>query len=319
MPAPGPEEVLVRTELSAVSAGTEMLVYRGLAPGDMAVDETIAALGGSFGFPLKFGYAAAGRVIEVGATVHEAWLDRLVFAFNPHETHFVARPDSLLTLPESVEPESAVFLPNMETAVSFLMDGRPVIGEQVAVMGQGVVGLLTTALLSELPLASLVTVDAYPLRREWSARLGATAALAPGATAETILALQGARAYAGADLTYELSGHPSGLDLAVAVTGYNGRVVIGSWYGRKRVELDLGGRFHRAHMRLIGSQVSALSPEWLGRWTKARRLDVAWNMLRRHQPERLITHRLPIDRAPEAYRLLDDDPAGAIQIVFTYP
>jgi threonine dehydrogenase-like Zn-dependent dehydrogenase len=207
----------------------------------------------------------------------------------------------------------------METAVSFLMDGRPVIGEQVAVVGQGVVGLLTTALLGALPLASLVTLDAYPLRRKWSSRLGATTALAPGATAEAILALSGERAYAGADLTYELSGHPSGLDLAVAVTGYNGRVVIGSWYGRKRVEVDLGGRFHRAHMRLIGSQVSALSPEWLGRWTKARRLGVAWEMLRHHRPERLITHRLPIDRAPEAYRLLDDDPAGAIQIVFTYP
>jgi alcohol dehydrogenase len=319
IPPPGPDEVLVKTELSAVSAGTEMLVYRGLAPGEMAVDETIAALGGSFGFPIKFGYAAIGRVIEVGAGVDATWPGRLVFAFNPHETHFVARPAALQPLPAGVAPEAAVFLPNMETAVSFLMDGRPVIGEQVAVVGQGVVGLLTTALLGELPLASLVTLDAYSLRREWSSRLGATAALSPGAPDEAIRALRGERAYAGADLTYELSGHPAGLDLAVALTGYNGRVVIGSWYGRKRVELDLGGRFHRAHMRLIGSQVSALAPEWLGRWTKDRRLGVAWEMLRRHRPERLITHRLPIDRAPDAYRLLDEAPAEAIQIVFTYP
>ncbi len=95
-------------------------------------------------------------------------------------------------------------------------------------------------------------------------------------------------------------------------------IVIGSWYGDKPVEVDLGGRFHRAHIRLIGTQVSALAPEWLGRWTKERRFEIAWRMLRRHRPQRLITHRLPIGRAPEAYRLLDENPAGAIQIVFTY-
>ena len=72
-------------------------------------------------------------------------------------------------------------------------------------------------------------------------------------------------------------------------------------------------------MRLIGSQVSALAPQWLGRWTKSRRLDVAWRMVRQHRPQRLITHRLPISRASEGYKLLDSDPAEVVQLVFTYP
>jgi alcohol dehydrogenase len=315
----GPGEALVETLLSAVSPGTEMLVYRGQAPDDMAVDETIAALGGAFSFPIKFGYATVGRVIALGADVGEEWLGRAVFAFNPHETHFTTPVAALQPLPEDISPEDAVFLPNMETAVSFIMDGRPVIGEGVAVVGQGVVGLLTTSLLADLPLAALVAIDPLASRRQWALQLGATAALPPDAPAEALSALQGRGSLAGADLTYEVSGNPGGLDLAITLTGDYGRVVIGSWYGRKRVELDLGGRFHRAHMRLIGSQVSALSPEWLGRWTKERRLGVAWEMLRRHRPQRLITHRLPIGRAPEAYRLLDENPAEAIQIVFTYP
>ena len=50
-------------------------------------------------------------------------------------------------------------MPNMETAVNLLMDGQPLIGEQVVIFGQGVVGLLTTALLARLPLASLITLD----------------------------------------------------------------------------------------------------------------------------------------------------------------
>lgn len=318
-------DALVETVVSAISPGSELLVYRGQAPVDLAVDETIAALGGSFGFPIKFGYAAVGRVVELGpgATAAEktAWLDRLVFAFNPHESHFIAALADLQPLPDDISPETAVFLPNMETAVSLVMDGGPVIGEQVAVLGQGVVGLLTTSLLAGLPLASLVTLDAYSLRRAWSQRLGATEALDPleeNAREKARHLLQADRAYPGADLTFELSGNPQALDMAIDLTGYNGRVVVGSWYGQKRVDLNLGGRFHRGHMRLISSQVSNLAPQWLGRWTKPRRLAVAWAMLQRHRPERLITHRLPISQAAEAYQLLDQQPDEAVQVVFTY-
>lgn len=309
LPPPGAGQALVQTELSAISAGTEMLVYRGQTPTGLAVDAAIAALAGEFAYPLKYGYAAVGRVIEVGSDVDPSWLGRLVFAFNPHESHFVAPIEALLPLPDGIDPAAAVFLPNTETAVSLLMDGRPVIGERVAVVGQGVVGLLTTALLAAMPLASLTAIDPLAERRQWAQRLGATALTPEEAVAEFA---------ATADLTYELSGNPRGLDLAVALTGDFGRVVIGSWYGRKPVALDLGGRFHRAHMRLIGTQVSALAPEWRGRWTKERRLDVAWEMIRRHQPQRLITHRLPLARAAEAYRLLDEQPQQAIQIVLTY-
>lgn len=317
LPPPGEGEAQVKTTVSAVSPGTEMLIYRGQAPSGMAVDDTIAALGGTFSFPIKFGYAAVGQVIAIGPGVDAGWLGRAVFAFNPHETHFNATVTDLHLLPEGITPEAAVFLPNMETAVSFLMDGRPVIGERVMVIGQGVVGLLTTALLADMPLATLIAIDPLALRREWAIRLGATAAFGPDDVERIRAAASDAQA-SGADLTYELSGNPRALDLAIEVTGDYGRIVVGSWYGNKPAEVNLGGRFHRAHMRLIGSQVSALAPQWLGRWTKQRRLDVTWRMIGLHQPERLITHRISIGHAPDAYRLLDNDPSAAVQIVFTY-
>lgn len=320
VPQPGAAEVLVETILSAISPGTEMLVYRGQTPAEMSVDATIGALGGNFGFPIKYGYAAVGRVAALGPDVDGAWLGRLVFAFNPHETHFIAPVASLHPLPDGMPPERAVFLPNVETAASFVMDGRPVIGERVAVVGQGVVGLLTTALLGAFPLTGLLAVDPLASRREWALRLGATAAHQPDearqAWGEVAGDLTGEAG--GADLTYELSGNPQALDLAIALTGDHGRIVVGSWYGTKPMQVDLGGRFHRGHMRLISTQVSALSARWLGRWSKARRLAVAWQMLPRLRPERLITHRLSFDDAPEAYRLLDESPDEAIQIVFTY-
>jgi 2-desacetyl-2-hydroxyethyl bacteriochlorophyllide A dehydrogenase len=321
LPPPSYGQVLVQTLISAISPGTELLVYRGLAPTDLAKDETIAALSGDFSFPLKYGYAAVGQVTALGRGVAPHWQGRLVFAFHPHESRFLATPDELLRLPADLTPEDAVFFPNMETAVTFLLDGQPLIGEQVAIFGQGIVGLLLTALLSRCPLSSLVTLDLYPRRRLLSEQLGAHVSLdpsAPDAPARLAACLQGDSPYPGADLCYEISGNPAALDQAIAATGFNGRVVIGSWYGLQRSDLNLGGRFHRSRVRLIGSQVSSIAPEFTGRWNKTRRYHATWGMLAQVKPARFITHRFPLDQASQAYELIDRHPEDVIQVILTY-
>jgi threonine dehydrogenase-like Zn-dependent dehydrogenase len=122
----------------------------------------------------------------------------------------------------------------------------------------------------------------------------------------------------GFDLIVELSGNPSALDDAIALTLFSGRVVIGSWYGEKRAALDLGGKFHRSRIKLIASQVSSISPELSGRWDKSRRFEVAWSALKRIRPEKWITQKFPLEQASQAYQLLDNSPELAIQVVFTY-
>lgn len=312
--------LLVQTVVSAISPGTEMLLYRGQMPADLMADATIAALGEG-GYPQKYGYAAVGLVVEIGPAVEKSWRDRLVFAFQPHQSHFIAQPDEVLPLPDGMQPETAVFLPNMETAVSFIMDAQPGIGEQVAVLGQGIVGLLTTSLLAQLPLACLLTLDGYPLRRDWSQKLGATASLDPAApdlADQVQAALPHASHHPGLDLAFELSGNPAALDTAIGQMGFNGRLLIGSWYGRKRANLDLGGHFHRNQIQLISSQVSHIAPRWQGRWSKKRRMAVAWEMLQTVQPQQLITHRFPLAQAQQAYELIDLRPETAVQVVFIY-
>jgi len=321
LPSPSFGQILVQTIISAISPGTELLIYRGLAPADLEKDETISALAGDFAFPLKYGYAIVGRVLEVGRGVAPGWEDRLVFAFHPHESHFLATPDELLRLPDGLTPEDAVFFPNMETAVTFLLDGQPLMGEQVAVFGQGIVGLLLTALLSRWPLSSLVTLDLYPKRRLLSEELGAHVTLDPSqpeAIERLCTHLQVNGPYPGADLCYEISGNPAALDQAIAATGFSGRVVIGSWYGLKRSDLNLGGRFHRSRVRLIGSQVSSIAPELTGRWNKTRRYHSTWQMLAQVQPARFITQRFPIGQAAQAYDLIDRHPEDVIQVILTY-
>lgn len=311
------DRLLVQTHLSAISPGTEMLLFRGQFPEELAVDETIASLSSVFRYPLKYGYSLVGQVVDVGEQIDKNWLGQRVFCFHPHESAFFAAPDELMVVPGDLSTEDAVFLANMETAVNFLMDGKPLIGEHVLVFGQGVVGLLTVALLHSFPLGSLVTLDSIPARRQASLDSGAQASLDP---ASPELRSTFDRFFPnGADLIYELSGSPQALDSAITWAGFEGRIIIGSWYGQKRAHLNLGGRFHRQRIRLISSQVSSLSSEFTGRWDKNRRLGVAWEMLRRVKPARWITHRFPVESAAQAYEQIDQHAEETIQVVLTYP
>jgi 2-desacetyl-2-hydroxyethyl bacteriochlorophyllide A dehydrogenase len=313
IPIPDEDRVLVQTLASAISAGTELLVYRNEFPAGMQADESLPALQSPLGYPMLYGYACMGRVIKCGGRIPPGWAGRRVFAFHPHESHFLARPADLFPVPDSLSDEEALFLPNLETAVNFLMDGQPLIGEDVAVLGQGIVGILTTALLSLFPLGRLITFDLYPQRRKMSLEAGSQSCFNPLDDKS-----QNERLLRDFDLVYELSGNPAALDRAVTMTGYGGRVIIGSWYGTKRASLDLGGAFHRSRIRLISSQVSTIAAELRGRWSVGRRLAVAADLLSRVRPARFVTHRFPVEKAAEAFALLDRHPQDCLQVILRY-
>lgn len=346
---PAGNQLLVETRASAVSPGTERLIYRGEAPTDLPADETIDALSGDLSFPLSYGYAAVGEVIAAGESVDRGWLGTDVFAFVPHQSAFLASPEEVIAVPSDVDVETATLLPTVETAANLVLDGRPRLGERVVVFGAGAVGLATLQLLAAFPLERLVAVEPVPARRDLARRFGADAAVAPetvrggsvglpaaidadgpadvpgstdGAPTESEPAGTGVARTApgptGADLVYELSGRPATLDDAIAAAGYDARVIVGSWYGDKQAPVGLGGRFHRDRIEVRSSQVSTLDPETRGRWTKDRRLDVAMDHLRRLETDALVTHRLPFAEAPRAYRLLDDDAEETLQMLLTY-
>jgi len=310
--APPADHIIVRTRVSAISAGTELLVYRGELPAGQALDESLAALAGqAFAYPARYGYAAVGEVADVGAGVPAAWLGRRVFAFQPHASAFVAPLADVLEVPAGLDAERATLFANMETAVNLVLDGAPRIGERVAVLGQGVVGLLATALLARFPLRALVVVDALPTRARRGLAFGAGVATADVAEARAALG------ESAADLTFELTGNPAALDTALALTGREGRVVVGSFYGTKRAAVDLGAHFHRGRLTIASSQVSHLAPALAGRWDHARRREVAWDALARLDTALLVTHRFALGRAAEAYARLDTMPADTLQVLLT--
>lgn len=319
-PAPDRGEVLVETTVSAVSAGTELLAYRGDLDPETAADEALEALSGDLSYPLRYGYSVVGTVAAVGDGVDPSWRGETVFGFNPHEGRFLASTEELQPVPDGIGPETAALFANTETAVNFALDGAPRIGERIAVFGQGVVGLLTTALLSRSPAADVVAVEPRPDRRALADALGADATVDPSAVdaSEALRDRTG-----GVDLAVEVSGRPETLETAVEATRFGGRVLVGSWYGTKRAEIGFGDHFHRGRVAVESSQVSTIAPELRGRWDADRRRETAWRELRRLQVEdriadRLVTDRFDVEDAPAAYRRLADDAEPTVQVLFTY-
>jgi 2-desacetyl-2-hydroxyethyl bacteriochlorophyllide A dehydrogenase len=309
--ATGPDEVRVRAIVSAISHGTELLVYRGEVDAELPLD--LPTLAGGYGFPLKYGYASVGRVVALGRNVRGLREGDLVFALHPHQDEYVIPGSLVRRLPDGTKADHGVFLANLETAINVVLDAKPRLREVVAVFGQGVVGLLVTQLLRRSG-ARVVAVEPSAVRRSFAERFGAQVAVAPG-DERVIHTVSGGR---GADIAIDASGSPAALQQAIDCVAPEGTVVVCSWYGDKPVPLDLGGRFHRGRVRLISSQVSRIDPALAPRWDRERRLAMAMDLLDELTLAELITHRFAFARAAEAYAMLDTDASETVQVVFDY-
>ena len=311
---PGPGGVRVKTIASAISHGTEMLVYRGEVPTDLSLD--LPTLAGDFSFPIKYGYAAVGRVLDTGAGVEHLFPDDLVFVHHPHQDAFVVPADLPVRLPDGIDSTAGLFLANVETALNVVHDTPLWLGETALVFGQGVVGLLLTQLLKLAGADRVLAVEPLRKRRELALEVGADEAFEPGEDlASRIRAVTAGR---GADVAVEASSSGAALQAAVDAVAIEGTVVVASWYGTKPISLSLGGHFHRGRVRLRSSQVGRMNPELGSRWDRARRTEAALGLLPRLRLEELVSHRIPFGEAPGAYRLVDEGPDETVQVVLTH-
>jgi hypothetical protein len=145
--APKAGEVQVRALFGAISRGTERLVHAGRVPASEHDRMRAPFMEGAFPFPVKYGYATVGRV-ETGPPELRG---RLVFSLHPHQTLFTLPATAMFPVPDHVPPARAVLAANMETALNAVWDGAPGPGDRIAVVGGGLLGLLTAYLCARLP------------------------------------------------------------------------------------------------------------------------------------------------------------------------
>jgi threonine dehydrogenase-like Zn-dependent dehydrogenase len=259
---PGPGEVRVRAIASALSRGTERLVFSGLVPESEFDRMRAPFMGGAFPFPVKYGYAMVGRV-EDGPTEVKG---RLCFALYPHQTVFNLPAKNIALLPEGLPPERAVLAANMETALNASWDGDAEGASRIAVVGAGVLGLLVARLCAKMPGKTVTVVDIEPSRAGVNRKLGAAFATPDAAPTNC-------------DLVFHTSASEAGLATALGLAAFEGTVLELSWYGAKEIRVPLGGAFHSQRLKLVSSQVGYVAPSRRATWTHQQRLEEALRLL----------------------------------------
>ncbi len=288
----GPGMVLVETEASGISRGTEALVLRGGVPEGERARMRAPLQAGDFPFPVKYGYAAVGRTPE----------GRRVFVLHPHQDLFAAPEGMAVPVPEGVPSRRAVLAANMETALNVVWDGAAAPGDRIAVVGGGVVGCLTAWLCGRLPGAEVTLVDVNPDRAALAAALGVGFA-APGDAPQ------------GCDLVVHASASAAGLATALDCAGDEATVVEASWYGDRAVAVPLGGAFHSRRLRIIGSQVGQVPAARRGRWTHRRRLEMALRLLADPAVDVLISGESDFADLEARYGAILDDPGTLCHVI----
>jgi threonine dehydrogenase-like Zn-dependent dehydrogenase len=301
VPQPGPGEALILTLWSGISRGTERLVYEGRVPLSEYDRMKAPFQEGEFPYPVKYGYCAVG-IVEQGP---KEWLGIPVFALHPHQTHFVMPVERLVAIPETLPLRRAALAANMETALNALWDSGAGPGDRIVIVGAGLVGLLVAYLAARLPGADVTVVDVEPSRADVVAALGATFRMPHTLAGD-------------ADVVFHASAQAEGLSTALGAAGMEATIVELSWYGDKQVMVPLGGAFHSRRLRLISSQVGQVAPGRRPRWTYARRLRKALDLLQDDVIDRLITGEVLFDNLPEALSGILSPSASALATVVRY-
>jgi threonine dehydrogenase-like Zn-dependent dehydrogenase len=278
---PGPGDVRVRALYSAISRGTERLVLAGRVPPSEYGRMRAPFMDGTFPFPVKYGYAAVG-LVEAGPAELQG---RVVFALHPHQSRFTLSANAVVPVPQNVPPARAVLAANMETALNGVWDAAPGPADRIAIIGAGVLGSLIAWLCGRLPGARVTLVDVEPGRAELARKLGVEFSL-PDAAPENC------------DLVVHASATAAGLATALRLAGEEATILELSWYGADEVTVPLGAAFHSGRLKLVSSQVGRVAPSHRARWTHARRLAAALDLLAEPALDALIAPAVKFDELP---------------------
>jgi NADPH:quinone reductase-like Zn-dependent oxidoreductase len=291
----GHGHVLVTALASGVSRGTEATVFAGRVPPGQYEAMRAPSMGGTFPFPVKYGYSMVGA-LENG---------RRAFVLHPHQDRFLVQAEMCMPVPDAIPTHRAVLAANMETALNLCWDAVPLAGERIMVIGAGVVGLLAASLLARVPAAQVTLVDVNPARAELARWLGCAFASPDNAPADQ-------------ELIVHASASESGLRLALDRAAFEARIIEASWYGDTAPAVPLGEAFHARRLRLIATQVGTVAPAMRGRRTHAERLALALALLDNPAYDVLLEGPTPFHDLPEAMpRILA--PGGLCHVITYEP
>ncbi|GAB1513100.1 hypothetical protein JCM33774_51420 [Actinophytocola sp. KF-1] len=331
----------VRTLYSGLSAGTDLSFVKGTHPCFTATWDGELGLfrpGRENGYPVtRWGYMQVARIVASNAPgFAEGALVAMTYG---HRGGYRADPlvDRVVALADDIDPILGIYVAHMGpicangllhaaadlhgSDVRSLGDG--VRGRRVAVVGAGVVGLLTALFARRHGAEEVVLVDETPERRSIAEALGFTA-VDPGAEDPAVsLKTRWRRGPGdrGADVVFQCRGRPDALALALRLLRPQGAVIDLAFYQDGAAGVRLGEEFHHNGLTIRCAQIGRV-PRGLAHLWDRERLSAATIALLRQEgaliAEHVITDVVPVEDAPSLLAELADRRRHVLQTVFTF-
>src|SRR5688572_24554539 len=322
-----PHEVRLRTLYSGISAGTELTAYRGSNPylhkqWDPSRKLFIPTEQPTLTYPVSgWGYEEVGEVIELGSEAKDVSIGDVIFGAWGHRTHHIVEESYAQdrVQAKSLDAIFGIFSHIGSIALNGVHDARIRIGETVAVFGMGTLGQIVGQLCKKSG-AKVVGVDRFPRRLEIAQQSSAadvTLNADEGEVAERIRALTDNR---GADVAIEVTGSTIALNQAVRSVAYSAKVIALGFFQGEAGGLFLGEEFHHNRINIVGSQIFGTDPELTYRWNQLRLVQTFMRLQAEGtiNLKSIISHIVPFDQAGEAFRILDQEPETALQVVLDF-
>jgi 2-desacetyl-2-hydroxyethyl bacteriochlorophyllide A dehydrogenase len=304
LPQPGPGQVLVRTEASFVSPGTELAVFTGTH--QWLKDPNLP----DWKFPFRPGYSAAGEVVAVGPGV-EGWRpgDRVSYPGNHASAELLTlthERGKLWKLPQGLTAEKAALACVARYGLGAAIRAGLTLGRSAAVLGLGVIGQFALRCLQAAGAYPVIGIDGVSMRRQAAKSAGADAVLDPAAedVRHSLAKVLGTR---GAEIVADATGFPDAIPTAMSLACDGGQViVVGSPRGRAK-EVNFYDDLHRRYIEVSGAHGNMLfepaHTRLAGAWDvhKAQRWLLAALAADHVNLAGLVTHTITPGRLGEAY------------------
>lgn len=296
LPSPAENQVLVETEVSAVSAGTELAVYTGTH--QWLQDPSLP----DWKFPFRPGYSAAGHVVVIGSAV-SGWQpgDRVSFPGNHASAELLTMGQErgrLWRLPAGLDADKAAWACIARFGMGAAIRVGITLGRSVAVLGLGVIGQFALRSFLAAGAHPVIGIDEVPMRRQVALAAGASAVLTPS-KGDLRQQLHDVLDGDGAEIVADATGSPNAVAVAMSLACDGGQVVIvGSPRGQAK-DVNFYDHLHRRYLEVSGAHGNMLWEPAHARLTGSWDRDKAQNWLLaemasgRLNLERLVTHSLP--------------------------
>ena len=313
---PGANELLLKARVTAISPGTELIIYTGR--------HTLLSVPNAPWpkFPFRPGYSSVAEVVAVGEQVSGYAVSQRVYTGLAHCSWGAIDPSKggATLVPESVPDEEAALGGLAAIGLNGVRLARIALGETVIVGGLGLIGLFAAQLARAAGAAQVVGVDLLPSRRDVARQVGVEVVLDPTQESlrERALALTEGR---GADVIVDATGSPKAVPGMLGAARRFGRyIVLGSPHGT--VEMDLYREIHGRCLQIIGAHNNSTgdieSP--FARWSSSDNLALIMQFIvqgRLHVKE-LITDVVKPQEAGAVYERLAQSHAESLGVVFDW-